>query len=81
MAISEFIGGDKVASKAITEEKIRSKDVENTCNNCKNFILHYSKPSKDHYCTTCYGHCIKPRIKRRNVDDKACAHWEEIIEK
>ena len=49
------------------------------CKNCANFMLHYVKYSRGKYKPLYYGHCVKPRLKKRDADTKACIHWEEKI--
>lgn len=44
---------------------------EKICGNCKNFRLHYIKYSRGHYVPLEYGHCVKPRLKKRIKSDKA----------
>lgn len=51
--------------------------VEMTCRNCKNFRLHYIKRARGSYAALHYGHCVKPRLKKRYIDDKACTHWQK----
>lgn len=46
-----------------------------TCSTCKNFRLHYIKYSRGNYTPLSYGHCVKPRLKKRYVSDPACAYW------
>jgi len=45
--------------------------------NCKNFILHYIKYARGNYSALKYGHCIKPRLKNRYANEKACSYWQE----
>ena len=47
------------------------------CGNCKNFRLHYIKYSRGNYSALSYGHCVKPRLKKRYAEDKACSYWKE----
>lgn len=47
------------------------------CKNCEHFILHYIKHARGNYAAILFGHCIKPRIKTRKANDKACAYWQE----
>jgi len=49
------------------------------CGNCKHFRLHYIKYSRGRYSALIHGHCVKPRLKKRYVEDKACQYWEEKI--
>ncbi len=46
-----------------------------TCENCKYFRQHYSKLGK-RYIETVYGHCVYPRLKRRETDSPACEHHQ-----
>ena len=47
------------------------------CKNCKNFRLHYIRYSRGNYSALTYGHCVKPRLKKRYADTNACEHWQE----
>ena len=47
------------------------------CGNCINFRLHYIKYSRGNYRALSYGHCVKPRLKKRYAEDNACAYWQE----
>ncbi len=51
------------------------------CKTCKNFRLHYIKYANGSYNPLAYGHCVKPRLKKRYADDKACPHYCEREEK
>ena len=51
-------------------------DKNRACENCKNFRLHYIKYSRGNYSALSYGHCVKPRLKKRNAEDNACLFWE-----
>ncbi len=46
------------------------------CGNCKHFRLHYIKYASRHYHPLHYGHCVKPRLKKREKETKACTHWQ-----
>ena len=50
--------------------------MEKTCGNCKNFQRHYVRYPRGNYSPIHHGHCMKPRVKRRIMQDNACAHWE-----
>jgi len=39
--------------------------------------MHYIKYSRGSYHALRYGHCVKPRLKKRDADEKACGYWEE----
>lgn len=47
------------------------------CENCKNFRLHYIKYSRGNYSALAYGHCVKPRLKKRYANEKACLCWQD----
>ena len=47
------------------------------CGNCKNFNLHYIRDARGKYRALLCGHCVKPRLKMRHVEDKACSYWVE----
>ncbi len=49
-----------------------------SCKNCKNFRLHYIKYARGNYRALQYGHCVKPRLKKRYADEKACPLWTAI---
>ena len=46
------------------------------CKNCKHFRQHYIKRG-NRYDEIHYGHCVYPRLKKRNTDEKACEHYKE----
>jgi len=46
------------------------------CKNCKHFRQHYIKSGK-RYNKIHYGHCVYPRLKKRETDQKACEHYKE----
>ncbi len=50
---------------------------EQQCGNCKHFWRHYIRSGRGKYSALLYGHCVKPRLKKRFVKDKACSYWEE----
>ncbi len=61
----------------IIETSIKIADYEKVCCNCKYFVQHYyyrERDNKFHICNA--GHCVKPRIKDRKPDHKACEHFE-----
>lgn len=47
------------------------------CGNCKNFRLHYIRYGKGDYRPLLYGHCVKPRLKKRCAAETACIHWQK----
>ena len=49
---------------------------EKTCKNCAFFRLHYIRYGRGRYSPH-YGHCVKPRLKKREENEKACAYWTE----
>lgn len=51
--------------------------IKNTCGNCQNFRLHYIKYSRGNYSPLKYGHCVKPRCKKRYAADRECAYFEK----
>jgi len=44
---------------------------------CKHFRIHYIKYARGSYRPLSYGHCVKPWLKKRAADEKACAYWQE----
>ena len=50
---------------------------EQTCGNCRHFRRHYVRYARGRYMALSYGHCVKPRLKSREADTRACAHWQE----
>lgn len=56
--------------KAITIMK------EIICKNCKHFRLHYIKLGRS-YREILYGHCVYPRLKRREATTKGCHYFKE----
>lgn len=52
-------------------------DTKMSCGYCKHFIRHHVKLGSGNYLEIDHGHCIKPRIKNRRINDKACAYWQE----
>ncbi|MGI5894577.1 MAG: hypothetical protein ACOX6P_08300 [Candidatus Merdivicinus sp.] len=49
-----------------------------TCANCRYFHRHYIRSGKGRYYALLYGHCIKPRLKKRFCKDPACTYWQEV---
>ncbi len=50
--------------------------MDNTCGSCKHFRQHYIKFGR-RYLEIAYGHCVYPRLKRRNTQAKACEHFKK----
>ena len=50
---------------------------EKTCKNSAYFRLHYIRYGRGKYSSLHYGHCIKPRLKKRGENEKACVYWRE----
>ena len=50
---------------------------EKTCKNCAYFQLHYIRYGRGKYSSLHYGHCVKPRLKKRGENEKACVYWRE----
>lgn len=48
---------------------------EKRCETCKHFRLHYIKYGNRQYHPLHYGHCTKPRLKKRFAQDKGCDYW------
>lgn len=49
---------------------------EKTCGACKHFRQHYIKAGY-RYDPIHYGHCVYPRLKKRETAHKACEHFKE----
>lgn len=49
-----------------------------TCAGCKHFIQHYVKHAPDRYFPIRQGHCIYPRVKRRDRDTPACEKFRPV---
>ena len=54
---------------------------DKTCIDCKHFYRHYTRTAKGRYEALFLGHCIKPRLKKRYVDSKACENWDNQVKK
>lgn len=52
---------------------------ERLCKNCKHFRLHYIRYSRGNYFALSYGHCVKPRLKKRDANTKAYEYWQEGV--
>lgn len=50
--------------------------MELICRNCKHFRLHYVKFGRGSYRETYDGHCVYPRLKRRETTTKACENFK-----
>ena len=48
----------------------------NICKNCKHFRLHYIKFGRG-YREITYGHCVYPRLKKRETESPACEFYKE----
>ena len=51
---------------------------EKVCYNCKHFWQHYiynKRHNRFDFCNA--GHCVKPRIKNRKPDQKACEYFKQ----
>ncbi len=48
----------------------------NICKNCRHFRQHYIKHGLS-YRELWYGHCVYPRLKKRETAAKACEHYKE----
>lgn len=46
-----------------------------TCGNCAHFRLHYIRRTRK-YMPLRYGHCVYPRLKKREADEHACQYWK-----
>lgn len=51
--------------------------IDKVCKDCIHFRRHYIKRSRGNYRALSYGHCSKPRLKKRDAGDEACSCWEE----
>ena len=47
-----------------------------TCKSCLHFRQHYIKFGKS-YREITYGHCVYPRLKKRESGALACQHYKE----
>ena len=47
-----------------------------TCCSRQYFRLHYIRYASGKYMALTYGHCVKPRLKKRYARDAACCHWQ-----
>ena len=48
----------------------------NTCGECKHFRLHYIKFGRS-YRALHYGHCVYPRLKKRETFTEACENFKK----
>ena len=46
------------------------------CKDCKHFRQHYVKFGR-RYDAIGYGHCVYPRLKKRETDETACERYKE----
>ena len=58
-----------------TRQKEIPADTDERCKHCKHFRQHYIKFGKS-YREILYGHCVYPRLKKRNTDSPACNHYK-----
>lgn len=49
--------------------------MNDTCENCKHFLGHYVRYMTGNFIGLDHGHCVYPRVKTREADTKACAHF------
>lgn len=49
---------------------------EKTCKSCKHFRQHFIKLGR-RYQEISYGHCVYPRLKKREADTPACNNFSE----
>lgn len=49
---------------------------EKTCKSCKHFRQHYIKFGRG-YREILYGHCVYPKLKKREANTIACKHFSE----
>lgn len=49
--------------------------MENICKNCRYFRQHYVKFGR-RYDEIYYGHCVYPRLKKRECAAKACEYFK-----
>lgn len=47
------------------------------CGNCMHFRQHYIRYARGNYFALKYGHFVKPRLKKRYREEKACNYWQE----
>ena len=65
------------SEKQVKELQEKQKRLlKNTCGECKNFHQHYGGigDSRGGYFELNCGHCVKPRIKHRELMTKASSH-------
>lgn len=46
-----------------------------TCGNCVHFRLHYIRRGRKYFSLR-YGHCVCPRLKKRDAAQAACQYWK-----
>lgn len=51
-------------------------DERKICKTCKHFRQHYIKFGRS-YREITYGHCVFPRLKKRETSERACEHYKE----
>lgn len=50
---------------------------DKVCKYCIHFRQHYIRRSRGNFFPLLYGHCAKPRLKKRYANDKACPYWRK----
>jgi len=45
------------------------------CRTCKHFRQHYIKFGRS-YREIAYGHCVHPKLKKRETNSPACEHYD-----
>ena len=55
---------------------MNNQNLEQRCGICKHFRQHYIKFGKS-YREILYGHCVFPRLKKREAAEKACEYYKE----
>jgi hypothetical protein len=65
----------KILGNCVKKYEVRKMETE-TCKTCKHFRQHYIKFGNS-YREILYGHCVYPRLKRRESATPACEHYEE----
>lgn len=56
-------------------------DEERTCRYCKHYRQYYTKNAAGRFMPLHIGHCVKPRLKRREADSEGCQYWQGREEK
>lgn len=50
--------------------------IQKTCKSCKHFRQHYIKHGNS-YNEISYGHCVSPRLKKRDSETPACENYNK----